>query len=113
MLITSAQLRSVVSDIIQEACGSAESKCSACQAGGGCPGHDHHSTGRDMDYGSYEGHMTKSQLFQIAQDSTQLHGMLQDSDDLPEWVQSKIAVIADDLDSVFDYLEYELVSRTQ
>jgi len=113
MLITSAQLRSVVSDIIQEACGSAESKCSACQAGGGCPGHDHHSTGRDMDYGSYEGHMTKSQLFQIAQDSTQLHGMLQDSDDLPEWVQSKIAVIADDLNSVFDYLEYELVSRTQ
>jgi len=66
-----------------------------------------------MDYGSYEGHMTKSQLFQIAQDSTQLHGMLQDSDDLPEWMQSKIAVIADDLDSVFDYLEYELVSRTQ
>jgi len=112
MLITTAQLRSVVSDIVQEACGSTENKCSVCQAGGGCPGHDHHGTGRDMDYGSYEGHMTKSQLFQIAQDSTQLHDMLQDSDDLPEWVQSKIAVISDDLDSIFDYLEYELLSRT-
>ena len=54
MLITSAQLRSVVSDIIQEACVSVENKCFACRGGGSCPGHDHHDAGRDMGYGSYE-----------------------------------------------------------
>jgi hypothetical protein len=55
--------------------------------------------------------MAKSQLFQIAQDSAALHDMLSEEDELPEWVQSKIAVMAASMDAVFDHLEYKLLKH--
>lgn len=51
--------------------------------------------------------MAKSQLFQIATHAAELHDILDENDELPEWVQSKIAVIEDNLDAVFDHLEYK------
>ena len=51
--------------------------------------------------------MAKSQLFQIATDAAELHDMLNEEDELPEWVQSKIAVMAHSMDAVFDHLEYK------
>tara|TARA_Y100000593_G_C4215892_1_gene289188 strand:+ start:225 stop:878 length:654 start_codon:yes stop_codon:yes gene_type:complete len=51
--------------------------------------------------------MAKSQLFQIATEAAELHDMLGEDDELPEWVQSKIAVMADSMDAVFDHIEYK------
>jgi len=51
--------------------------------------------------------MAKSQLFQIATDAAELHDLLGEEDELPEWVQSKIAVMASSMDAVFDHIEYK------
>jgi hypothetical protein len=64
--------------------------------------------GRDLGYGEGEGRMSKSQLFKIAQYAQHLHDTLQDEDDLPEWVQAKISVIASDIGKVKHYLEYKI-----
>ena len=52
--------------------------------------------------------MAKSQLFQVAKDAQSLHDKLNEEDELPEWVQSKIAVMADNMASVSDYLQYKI-----
>lgn len=52
--------------------------------------------------------MAKSQLFQVAKDAQSLHDKLKEEDELPEWVQSKIAVMADNMASVSDYLQYKI-----
>ena len=64
--------------------------------------------GRDLGYGEGEGRMAKSQLFKIARYSQSLHDMLEDKDDLPEWVLSKISVMASDIGKVKHYLEYKI-----
>lgn len=64
--------------------------------------------GRDLGYGEGEGKMTRSQLDKLARYAQHLHDTLRDSDDLPEWVQSKIAVAAHDIGRVKHYLEYKL-----
>jgi hypothetical protein len=53
--------------------------------------------------------LAKSQLFQIATDAADLHDLLEEEDELPEWVQSKIAVMANSMDAVFDHVEYKSV----
>ncbi len=65
--------------------------------------------GRDLGYGEGEGRMTRSQLDKIARYAQHLHDTLRDSDDLPEWVQAKIAVAAEDMGKVKHYLEYKLM----
>jgi hypothetical protein len=55
----------------------------------------------------YEGRMSKSQLFNIANMSTDMHRMMKDTEDLPEWVQIKIAEVNATLRSVYDYYKYE------
>jgi len=52
--------------------------------------------------------MARGQLFNIAKKAQSLQDKLSDKDQLPEWVQSKIAVMADNMDAVADYLGYEL-----
>jgi len=52
--------------------------------------------------------MAKSQLFQVAKDAQSLHDKLNEEDELPEWVQSKIAVMANNMASVSDYLQYKI-----
>jgi hypothetical protein len=64
--------------------------------------------GRQLGYGEGEGRMTKSHLDRIARYSQHLHDTLRDEDDLPEWVQSKIAVAADSISKVKHYLEYKI-----
>ena len=65
--------------------------------------------GRDLDYGSGEGKMTRSQLHHVAEYAAVLHEMIQDEDDLPEWVQSKISVMAHDIGKIKHYLEYKIL----
>ena len=35
--------------------------------------------------------------------------MILDDDDLPEWVQSKVAVMANDIGKIKHYLEYKII----
>ena len=65
--------------------------------------------GRNLDYGKGEGKMTRQQLFHIAEYAATLHEMIQDEDDLPEWVQSKIAVMSNNIGKIKHYLEYKLI----
>ena len=67
------------------------------------------SKGRDLDYGTGEGKMTRSQLHHVAEYAVELHDMIRDDDDLPEWVQSKVAVMASNIGKIKHYLEYKLL----
>jgi hypothetical protein len=51
--------------------------------------------------------MIKSNLYSIASKAQSLHDMIGDTDELPEWVQEKIAVADEMVDTIKDYLEYE------
>lgn len=64
--------------------------------------------GRDLGYGEGEGRMSKSQLYKVARYAQSLHDMIHDDDDLPEWVQSKIAVMASNIGKIKHYLEYKI-----
>jgi hypothetical protein len=68
---------------------------------------------RNLGYGEGEGLHTKSQLHKVAQYATELHHMIEDHDDLPEWVQSKIATISSDIGKVKHYLEYKILRMEQ
>jgi hypothetical protein len=90
-------------------------KCKMRHPVGGCGPHhsDHKEVGRNLSYGDRpsgdrEARMTRSQLFKIARYAQSLHDMLHDDDDLPEWVQSKISVMDNDIGKVKHYLEYKL-----
>ena len=52
--------------------------------------------------------MAKSQLFQMTKDAQSLHDKLADEDEIPEWAQAKIAVAADDIQSVYNHLDYKI-----
>ena len=52
--------------------------------------------------------MARSQLFHVAKNAQSLHDKLKDEDQLPEWAQSKIAVIKNMLDAVHDHLDYKI-----
>ena len=68
---------------------------------------------RDFGYGEGEGRMTKSQLDKIARYSQSMHDKLLDDDDLPEWVQSKVAVAAENIGKVYHYLDYKMKRMEQ
>jgi len=59
------------------------------------------------EYG-YEGEMAMSQLKGIMQHAKQLHDMLKPDTDLPEWVQSKITLSYDYLQTAADYMATEM-----
>jgi len=59
------------------------------------------------EYG-YEGEMVMSQLKGIISHSKQLHDMLEPDTDLPEWVQSKITLAYDYIQTAADYMATEL-----
>ena len=65
--------------------------------------------GRMLDYGhkksdSREGKMAKSALGRVSQLAGELDSILQDEDDLPQWVHYKISTSADRIQSVHNYL---------
>jgi len=53
-----------------------------------------------------DGWMAKSELYKLSKYAIQLHGMIQDNENLEPWVQSKITKAADYISSVKHYLEY-------
>ena len=65
--------------------------------------------GRMLDYGheksdSREGKMAKSALGRVSRLAGELDSLLQDEDDLPQWVHYKISTSADRIQSVHNYL---------
>lgn len=71
------------------------------------------SNGRMLDYGkvksdSEEAKMTKQNLFYLSRYSKELHNVLHDNDDLPEWVQEKVATSLDRLQSVYKYIMHKI-----
>jgi uncharacterized Zn finger protein (UPF0148 family) len=64
------------------------------------------------EYG-YEGEMAMSQLKGIIMHAKQLHDMLEPDTDLPEWVQSKITLAYDYIQTAADYMSTELDEETK
>jgi len=58
------------------------------------------------DHGEYdrEGEMAKQQMHTIMTAAKKLHSMLADDENLPEWVQKKITLAKDYIDSATDYM---------
>ena len=87
-------------------------KCQARHLPGDC-GSMGPEAGRNLSYGHIksddrEGRMTRGHLYSIAKYAQGLHDRLNDEDDLPEWVQSKVARAADKILSVYEYLDYKI-----
>jgi hypothetical protein len=65
--------------------------------------HEHESGEYDQ-----EGSMAKSQLKNIINHANELHNLLVDESNLPEWVQSKLAVADDHITTISDYMKTEV-----
>jgi len=63
-----------------------------------------------FDIGEYdqEGDMAKSDLRSILANAKRVHDMLEDDDNLPEWVQSKITKAEDYISTVANYMEADM-----
>ena len=67
------------------------------------------------DEGEYdrEGDMAKSDLRSIIDNAKRLHDMIDDADNLPEWVQSKITIAEDYISTVANYMTSEVNEEIQ
>jgi hypothetical protein len=59
-----------------------------------------------LDSTDEDGWMAKSQLYKLSKYSVQLHGMINDTDNLEPWVQAKITKACDYIGAVKHYMEY-------
>lgn len=53
----------------------------------------------------YEGQMAKTQLRTMIDAAQELHDMLEDDENMPEWVQGKITKAVDMIDTARDYMK--------
>jgi len=94
MKVTERLLRTIIKEQLDEMCGHAPHSVSVAPP-------KHHE--------DHEGKMAKRQMFKTVMDSKAILDMLQDGDELPGWVQSKMTKIADYIGAVKNYLEYDHV----
>ena len=66
--------------------------------------------GKD-DYVDDEGRMAKSQMYKMADYIVKLSHMLDDMDQLPAWVQSKITKASSMMSAVYHYMDYEYARK--
>tara|TARA_B100000768_G_scaffold56940_1_gene55339 strand:+ start:3123 stop:3563 length:441 start_codon:yes stop_codon:yes gene_type:complete len=59
-----------------------------------------------------EGGMSKGQLKTMIDAAQELHDMLSDNDNMPEWVQSKITKATDYVDTARDYMKNEIKTES-
>ena len=69
--------------------------------------------GRMLDYGhvksdSREGKMMKQALYELSEYSKELHDILDEDDDMPQWCHYKVAVARACIGKVKHYLEYKI-----
>jgi hypothetical protein len=74
-------------------------------------GYDETVQGQDQEL-DYEGYMTKSQLYKIGEAALKLHDMIEDGENLPEWMQSKIAQAEQMIQSAYNAFKYDKVRGT-
>ena len=72
--------------------------------------HDYHV---EEDDGGDEMEMTKQNLFQLSVYAAKLHDMMQDGDDVEEWVQEKIVEATTKISDVYHYLEYQVYKNSK
>jgi hypothetical protein len=67
------------------------------------------------DHGEYdrEGDMAKEQMHTIMSAAKELHSMLKDEENLPEWVQKKITLAKEYIDSARDYMSSQHAERAE
>lgn len=95
MKITKSHLRKLIKEELQEACGDPMGVDVAAVS----PHHDE----------DHEGSMAKRQMFKTAEYAAIIFDMLDDDEELPAWIQSKLTKIADYIGVVKHYLEYDKV----
>jgi hypothetical protein len=61
----------------------------------------------------YEGDMARGQLQSVINNAQRVHDMLEDNDNLPEWVQSKITLAEDYISTVANYMMSEIDEEVQ
>lgn len=66
-----------------------------------------------LDSDDDDGFMARSQLYFLARDAINLHGLIDDRSDLEPWIQSKIAQASKDIDAVRRYTEYNAMDQAQ
>ena len=68
-----------------------------------------------VDRGEYdrEGDMAKEQMHTIMSAAKELHGMLRDEENLPEWVQKKITLAKEYIDTARDYMLTQHAERAE
>ena len=59
-----------------------------------------------LDATDEDGWMAKNQLYKLSKYSVQLHGMINDTDNLEPWVQAKITKASEAIGAVMHYMEY-------
>ena len=77
--------------------------------------HQGSHTSYDDDYRTEEEHtdggdemeMVKQNLFQLSVYAAKLHDLMQEGDDVEEWVQEKIVEATSKISDVYHYLEYQ------
>ena len=69
------------------------------------PGLEEDIPAQDSGEYDYEGDQAKDQMNTIVRAARRLNGMLDDNENMPEWVQMKVTLAADYLDTAADYIE--------
>tara|TARA_R100001460_G_scaffold105099_1_gene151359 strand:- start:383 stop:817 length:435 start_codon:yes stop_codon:yes gene_type:complete len=95
MKLNESTLRQLIAEEITEMCGDMQSIDMGLDA-------THH----DEDH---EGNMAKRQMFKTAQYAADIFDMIEDGQEFPAWIQSKMTKIADYIGVVKHYLEYDEV----
>lgn len=68
---------------------------------------------KNLDYGKiYEGKMIKRELLTIQKYAKNISKLLKDDSDLPEWVNKKVFIATDYINSVNNYLSSKIKHRT-
>ena len=91
MKLSQEIIRQLIKEEIAEACGDMQSIDM---------GVDHHDD-------DHEGSMAKRQMFKTAEYAAIIFDMIQEGDEFPAWIQSKMTKIADYIGVVKHYLEYD------
>lgn len=65
---------------------------------------------RDFDYGRHEGRMIRRRTHQLERHSRMLRGMVHDTDDLPDWINKKVILASDYLNSAAQYMANRVTS---
>jgi hypothetical protein len=60
----------------------------------------------------YEGSMAKTSLRLMIEAAQELHDMLADDENLPEWAQAKLVLAEDYIDTVRDYMKHRAEAQT-